>query len=56
MGIDLFIFGVVVFLHEYRLNFTNHNAIVRFADESLKFISVKLTKTWIITTFFVMKT
>ena len=44
MGIDLFIFGVVVFLLEYR-NFTNHNAIVKMADHSLKFISVKLTQT-----------
>ena len=52
MGIDLFIFSVVVFLLEYRtVNFTNHNAIVKMADDSLKFISVKLTKTWIITTY-----
>ena len=33
------------------VNFTNHNAIVKMADDSLKFISVKLTKTWIITTY-----
>ena len=52
MGIDLFILSVVVFLLEYRtVNFTNHNAIVKMADDSLKFISVKLTKTWIITTY-----